>query len=552
MNDTSKINKAPEVKHEEKGKRNSKVRKHQNVVNNFFNYQLYRDLPEYHQLHQKHPPHRVKRGSFGKNSKKHFLAHGMSFINLNYKFIVDGRKQYQAQQLDPNVPVDTGDIIQIIVPKGPSCPICLTKDLVAPRMITSCGHMLCLTCLLSLLSNEVPVHMKRESKAIVEKYNDCPLCGSIIRKSNVKPVKIMDVDERFEVPRIGEDVVLTLMNRNTRGIVPLPRSMEGSDLNSLPWVNLPHDFSQYLRFFKADMAYILAMYELEKNDIQAAYKLDRELYMDDGKYVEMAMQAIGDELDAWSSSFSEDNPEPDSTPVQLAGQTFYFYQTGFKASTTYILSPLDMKVLKTSYNDSYEQLPDSLVAKVENIRFEELDAGTATSKLKYLSHLPHGTLVGFLECSWEANDFLSTDAWKQFEPELKRRSNATSRKLKREENDRLRAMADSERRAREFIERENNRIPGPDIHGEWNPGMMGSLSISDFRELPTLSASPGPSLAAPLTKKSIWGTAVPKSSEDDDSEATEMIRKAREEIERQQAENSKKGKKKKKYVLLSI
>ena len=42
----------------------------------------------------------------------------MRFINVNFKFVVDGRKDYRVQELDPNVPVDTDDIIRIIAPRG--------------------------------------------------------------------------------------------------------------------------------------------------------------------------------------------------------------------------------------------------------------------------------------------------------------------------------------------------------------------------------------------------------------------------------------------------
>ena len=52
----------------------------------------------------------------------------MSFINVNYKFVVDYRNDYKAQQLDPNVPIDTKDILRIVVPKGNSCPICLSDE----------------------------------------------------------------------------------------------------------------------------------------------------------------------------------------------------------------------------------------------------------------------------------------------------------------------------------------------------------------------------------------------------------------------------------------
>mgnify|MGYP001408295434 FL=1 len=561
---------------------NGNSRKNQISINHLLDFLLYRDLPEYHQNH--HRPRRVS-SNRPRSAKKKLYLHGMRFINVNYKFVVDHRKSYKPQQIDPNVPVDTQDILRIIVPKGNACPICLSEELVAPRMVTSCGHILCLTCLLSLLESEVPTNMKKESKVIVEKYNDCPLCGSIIRKRDVKPVQIDNVDERFEVPKIGDEVVLSLMTRIADSVVPIPRWLdEVSSRNTFPWASQTDpDLSQFLRFFKGDFAYISQMYEQEKQDLREALQFDKETYNDDGKFYKLAIKSIDNDLLDWASKFASDmknnsHQEQVKPTPETFQPTFYYFQTGFKSSTTYVLSPLDMKVLKTSYNLDYTQLPFSVIAKVENIKYEELDSETVASKYKYLLHLPLGTSIGFLECNWQNNEFVSQELWEAFKTSLQKRTKQTSKKFKKEELDRRRAMNEEERRAREYIERENSgNSRAHDYHYDsesWMPlALFGSLTISDHRDLPPLSGEGHGSHSsnnsanvsdredagdAPRLEKSVWGMQIPKSErniegdEEDAWDAEEMIRKAREEIARHEAENpTGKKKKKKKFILLS-
>jgi len=556
-------------------KLNGSSRKNQISINHLMEFQLYRDLPEYHQQH--HTPRRNSNNNT-RNRRPRLYLHGMRFINVNYKFVVDYRKPYKTQQMDPNVPVDTEDILQILVPRGNACPICLSEDLVAPRMITSCGHILCLTCLLSLLESEVPVHKKQESKVIVEKYRDCPLCGSIIRKHDVKPVQIDNVDERFEVPKINDEVVLTLMTRKSDKIVPLPSHLEhyGNAIDVFPWASQHEpNLLEYLRFFKGDLSYVVAMHEKEKKDILAAYELDKELYQDDGTFMKLALKNIDEDISKWSQKFSEDL-SPHYRPADRgnssnSSHTLYYYQSGFKSSTTYVLSPLDMKVLKSCYNQDYALLPSSVIARVENIRFEELTAETATTKYKFLSHLPQGTSIGFMECNWKNNEYITQETWDTFKADLEKRSKQSQKRLRIEEKNRRRALNEEEKRAREFIERENNGT-NDEYHNydhDWMPAAsFGSLTISDHRDMPALasgntqtsaSTSDQSSEERPAMQKTVWGTQIPKSEiksldEEDgqDWDAEEMIRRAREEMERSEAQNGPgKKKKKKKIVLLS-
>lgn len=574
---------------------NGTNRKNQISINHLLEFQSYKDLKEYQSRHLKSKRRNSNNlsrpaNSHGHKSKDYFYSKvhlkGMSFINVNYKFVVDYRNDYKAQQLDPNVPIDTKDILRIVVPKGNSCPICLSDEPLAPRMITSCGHILCLTCLLSLLESEVPVFKKRENTAVVEKYRDCPLCFSVIRKNEIKPVLIDNIDERFEVPKVNDEVVLSLMVRPHDKVLALPSSHKEYHevIDSFPWVNqsildMP-DFGQFLRIFKGDLHYLLNMYELEKQTILAAYEEEKLLYNDDGKFTNLAIKNIDEDIAKWKAYYEDIEGKSSkyvgdhrSKSKELdSSNSYFYYQTGFNASSTYVLSPLDMKVLKTNNDNNYTHLPSSIVAKIENIRYEELAPESSITKYKYLSHLPLGTTIGFLECNWSQNEFISPETWQMYKNDLLKRTKNSSKKFRKEEKDRKRAMNEEEIKTRNFFERENNGSSELNDYydSQIERGNFGSLSIIDHRELPPLSSENvlEPSHNNEISSDSsvgeyqttIWGTKIPKAeimngdSDSDDWDATEMIRKAKEEINRQETDKGKgkgKQKKKKKLVLLS-
>ena len=530
--------------------------KNQISINHLLDFQSYRDLEEYRSNQQRN---RRRRSSSHKRPYSHnkIQLTGMKFINVNFKFVVDGRKDYRIQELDPNVPVDTEDIIRIIAPRGNSCPICLTDEFVAPRMITSCGHIICLKCVLSLLANEVPQAKKRESAAIVEKYRECPLCFSIIRKHELKPVLINNVDERFEVPKVGDEVVMTLMARRVDQILALPKLLSfDNHIRGFPDTK-QLELLPYLRIFKGDSQYILEMYEKEKRDITAAYEEEKLIYGDDSSLVVESITYIDKEIELWNTKLLQNvEKQPShSHATDNNHPTYYFYETGFNAGCTYVLSPLDMKVLKTTYND-YATLPSSLVAQIENIRYEELTTESSMNKYKYLSHLPLGSEIGFLECDWSNSEFISTETWESFKDDLLKRSNTSKRKLRKEERDKKRAMNEEETRTRNFFLHENGEA---DIEQGSSTLGFGSLSIVDNRELPALSDQHVATESEKEYETTVWGTRIPRNEavsaqsaiEDDDWEAEEMIRKAKEEMSRQEQAGGSKKKKKKKLVLLS-
>ncbi|KAG7665131.1 uncharacterized protein J8A68_001187 [[Candida] subhashii] len=553
-------------------------RKNQISINHLLDFQSYKDSEEYQSNKSK------RRGSGTRNNYNNKFYQppkiqltGMKFINVNYKFVIDNRKQYRIQQLDPNIPVDIEDIIRIIVPKGNACPICLADDPIAPRMITSCGHIICLKCVLSLLESEVPKAKKTESSAIIEKYRDCPLCSCVIRKKELKPVLInTHIDERFETPKVNNDVILTLMNRQQNKILAIPRALSQEfSTDDFPDI-MSHELMQYSRIFKGDSQYLLNMYQQEKLDIQKAYEEEKLMYGDDNPILlKKAIDHIDDEIDHWMAKLSAPIPstpshsQEEDSKIHHHSGTFYFYQTGFNANCIYVLAPLDMKLLKTTYA-SYENLPSTIIAKIENIRYEELNSETCSSKYKYLSHLPLGTQIGFLECNWNKNEYINQESWETYKVDLIKRTQKSLKKFKKEERDKKRAMDQEEIKTRNFYNRENGLEDHMDDYTGYVTGGVGGLSIIDNRDLlPSLergesSAGDGTGGSAITDSEieyqtTVWGTKIPKGDapqtpeedidDEDDWDAEEMIRKAKEEMNRQQQQGKKK--KKKKLILLS-
>jgi hypothetical protein len=510
-------------------------------------------------------PKKSQNRSKSQHEPKKVHLHGLQFINVNYKFLVDNNADLNPQLLDPNVAVNIDDIARVISPGGNSCPICLSDEIVAPRMITSCGHILCLKCLLSLLDSEVPTAKKREANAIVEKYKECPLCQTIIRRSEVLPVLILKFDTRFETPKVDEDVIMSLMMRPSGKVLAIPKSLHDiyGVFPDFPWYGQEPDLLSYSRIVRGDLETIKSMYEAEKNLVLAQFEQEKLVYNEDPKFVSLTIDNINQDIVNWQDKFSKSAEK--TTKKKHSGtsgsshndhgatNTFYFYQTGFNTTGVYVLSPLDMKVLKTAYHH-YEGLPSSIVAKIEKIRYEELTSETSMTKYKYLSHLPVGTQIGFLECNWHKNEYIDQNTWKIFLEDLLKRTKNSRRKLRKEEQDRKRALEREEIKTKKFYERENAGTAEESY--DYATGAMGTLTIIDNRELPPLTAdstTTGTSSEVPGEfQTTIWGTRIPKaepspSDEDEDFEAEEMIRRAQEEMKKL----GEKGKRKKKRLVLT-
>ncbi|CAK9441062.1 uncharacterized protein LODBEIA_P49310 [Lodderomyces beijingensis] len=510
-------------------------------VNRFIGFKSYTQTEEYQQNHQKN-----KRSTRRRTSSPAKKLTAMEYINVNFRFVVDSSKSYKIQEADPNIPINAPDIAAIIAPKS-QCPICLTDDIVAPTMSLSCGHIMCLTCLLNMMQQEVPKAKKKESAAVVERYKECPLCSSVIRKAELKPVVFKNMDEQFEIPKVQEEVVLTMMARSSRNILSLPQTL-AAQYDSYDFPNTKDEaFVPYSRIVKADVDYVVSFLEDEKKTIIKNNEEEKALY---GEIpgVGDALCFIDKEIERWEKKVLDPPAQEDYSETTAEDKTFYFYQTGFNTTCTFVLSSFDMKLLKHNYH-TYDSLPTSIVVKIENIKYEELSQETVSSKYKYLGHLPVGSQIAFIECNWQDNDFISPETWSHFKDDLLRRSKLSNKKHSREEANRKRALRDEEVRTRQFYATENGDSSDNDTMHEFT-SKMSSISIIDNRP----AALSDPEISDGEYQTTVWGTRIksnkskPSSSPDDNNreseEGEELIRRARE-------NESKRSKKSKRLVLMS-
>ncbi|PVH71478.1 hypothetical protein DL98DRAFT_521024 [Cadophora sp. DSE1049] len=186
---------------------------------------------------------------------------------------------------------------------------------------------------------------------------------------------------------------------------------------------------------------------------------------------------------------------------------YYFYQ----ALLHYYLAPLDIRILKSAFGN-FASFPSTLLPRVERVSTGHIMDYDLRKRTKYLSHLPDGCEVGFLECNW--TDVVSPEILNQFKDEIEKRRKRNRDKESREERDRVRAE-----KAEDDARWANARRKRPSISAE-------TLSSQDFVDVASSSldasnASPpwptrqgssfGP-LASPSTSptapRTVWGTAL--------------------------------------------
>ncbi|TVY40791.1 putative RING finger protein [Lachnellula subtilissima] len=133
-------------------------------------------------------------------------------------------------------------------------------------------------------------------------------------------------------------------------------------------------------------------------------------------------------------------------------------------------------------------------------------------RTKYLSHLPYGCEVGFLECNW--TDVVDPEILENFLPEIEKRRKRNRDKENREEKDRLRAEK-AEDEARWATARRKRPIMPTENFSEDDFHPLASSSLDATNASPpwaTRQGSAFASLASPSTSPSaprtVWGTTV--------------------------------------------
>lgn len=197
--------------------------------------------------------------------------------------------------------------------------------------------------------------------------------------------------------------------------------------------------------------------------------------------------------------------------VQIEGHhpdaPYFFYQ----ALLHYYLAPLDIRILKSAFG-SFASFPSTLLPRVERVSTGHIMDDDLRRRTKYLSHLPYGCEVGFLECNW--TDVVSPEILDQFKEEIEKRRKRNREKETREERDRVRAEKAEDDARWAMARRRRPSIPSENFSGDdFHPLAPSSLDASNAS--PPWGARQGSSFAtlaspstSPSAPKTVWGTAL--------------------------------------------
>lgn len=391
-----------------------------------------------------------------KSSSSNIHLTGLTYINANYKFLLNYQGDYKPQLLDPNLPLNPNDISRVIVKQHDyHCPICLADDFVAPRM-TKCGHIFCYHCLLSMFDN---VRNDKKKTSIGNMHNpsiSCPLCSEIItEKSILLPVLVEPTTDKDSKVESKSSISLSLMYRGNSKIYSqkISNFYQFKGFNgSIPWISencTPLNYKQYspyisnTRLLMSDYNFTKSCYRKEIDDLLTQKLLDLELYGDSGKFYDIAVSNIRKNIETLDNII-ESSPDSiklgpkqidqyslgnqlsnlsleDSTNITLPSfkDGYYYYQYNANSRIHYFLSPLDVVVINTLFkipsskdaeegkfvgNPAYN-LPLTLNVFLENINSDESKVTPElVTKYPFLGNLPYGAEIAFLEIDWSKFD----------------------------------------------------------------------------------------------------------------------------------------------------
>lgn len=365
--------------------------------------------------------HRVKRPGRRQLSSQ-------QYINMTCRFVLKPGVVFPL----PDEVVDFESVLRVVAaPTG--CPICL-ETAVVPRML-SCGHIMCLPCFFRFL-----------------KYSEehvCPVCGEPTPRA-ITNVSFLPADPRF-LPQLDHEVVLNLVSKPSPGF-PRPVGDTGTP-----------DIDDQLRY--ARLVYGTEAY-CAKESTREIQELEDIMAETDEEGYSQALAACKADLAA-ACNLSK-------SPIQPLGKPSYFYyQTAFESPTTYVLSPLDISVLKACFGE-YTDFPPLLIAKVDNIIHKTLDDETR-KRMKFLGHIPTDAPLALLECDWRG--VLPAELVSKFGKQL------SDRRKRRKTRDRI------ENKRRQKAEEESDSRMRAEVLVETSPPEPANINLT---ELPSLGSRPAP------------------------------------------------------------
>ena len=460
-----------------------------------------------------------------------------SYINSNYRFVVNPHGDYRAQAVDSDVHLPWECILQVLasaVTQCPNCPICLSIP-VAPRM-AKCGHIFCLPCLVRYMASSDGDNPPEKKP----RYKKCVICADSVYMSDIRPVRFFR-GQQSEPPREGQDVVLRLVMRRPGSTLALPKDGADppSELEELPW-HFAAEVMDYARVMKGSEDYMAEQFEREIRELEEMQQEDELLFGEEGAWSRKAIGMIQAQMEALAGVgnpppapegpqgekqkeelppivFPEDRGEipemyhilheassghtsQSHTPVPQAEELpstqqeqqpsrprslaaahahdspYYFYQSLLH----HYLSPLDIRILKAAFG-SFAAFPSTILPRVENVSTGHTVDNYLRKRAKYLAHLPYGCEVCFLECDW--TDIVPPETLEKFKTEIERRRKAKRDKETKEERDRIRAerLEDEEKWAAVRQRKRESLVLGEE---------SGAGGVSEAQPDPTFFAPP--------------------------------------------------------------
>ncbi|CCF55997.1 hypothetical protein KAFR_0A05620 [Kazachstania africana CBS 2517] len=505
--------------------------------------------------------------------REHINLVGDSFINVNYRMLVNGRYDYEEQSCDPNIPIPDEKVVGVIVPKGQNCPICLCEEPVAPRMVT-CGHIFCCSCLINFFSIDETITNKETGYTKKKKYKDCPLCGSIIRPQRVKPV-VYEEENTIPVfkqsPSPGIVSTFYLMCKPLESMLPLPVTLKRDPrkIGNFPPVHLK-EVASFGRIVKCDTQYSLELLQQDIDAIKVQLDIDKALYNQDEKYSKLAIEdvntkiasVLSEEADNLTNTITEAldrlDLDTDVKSIYDDSTAHFFLQTTFHSPTKFFLSPLDIKILLTVFHN-YSKFPDILEAIVENVHYGSIVTEQLIRRHKYISYLPIGTEIAFVDIDWRNVPFVTKEIYSQFASELNSRRREFKIKKQKEDKRKKLYQQKLEEEQAEFYRRDySNYTPTSDmIHlntvGDSNLALT-SLPPSKT-PLGTASENEDSSKKKSYEERTIWGTSISvipdeKTSRENQDFEDMLLQRMQQETDNSQSSGKSKGRKKKKGKVL--
>ena len=328
----------------------------------------------------------------------------------------------------------------------------------------------------------------------------------------------------MQPPGEGADIVLRLVIRPAGSTLALPKDASTSLMKDeqIPW-HFAADVMDFARVMRGTAGYMQQQYDDEISQIQELERHDELMFGDDTEWTQKAIRSCQEAKDRMNTLTSEEdlmsqvsggkgkqndtlqqspNPSALSNSISQYRQSqqqshapsdYYFYQ----ALQHNYLSPLDIRILKAAFG-SYAAFPSTILPRVERISTGHIIDEELRRRHKYLSHLPQGCEIAFLECNW--TDTVPESVLEKFQDEIERRRKRNADKEAREEKERVRA----EREEDEKRWREARRTRPPTNLDE----SSNDLGAADFQSLALASPDATAELDGLESTSPGWGSRV--------------------------------------------